>query len=1042
MGRRYYSNKRKKRTEPSPLVVSNGTDPSRNSTPSNSNGGDPQSYQLWFLDSTKNDLVRYLNEYRQGCYEFYRNHLPSPVSGSRSRSVESNGSKKKAEKTKMNTSIRITDLQSTGKGNGNGNHQSTDTSTSVIGNIQFPPLNHELFQQPYLILPHTLSSKQRKVIHECCLQLDIYHDSVDDIIEHEPPHQQHHRVMVLSCYADGFQYLPPRFKGQIFSSESTSCSNTRTATTRKVIDLHMYRPWYCRRDNHHSSTTGPSNTDSVVPILDTNHDESHHPTTNEDDTVIATAGTPTKSNRSVRSFTNGSSTNTVHASLSMEKAVYTQQLRDQIWALLDQPGDCIRDTIDTISYEQLHQKTLANYNYQNIKTTPWTLVDTPYKMQQCLDDLKHPDITEIAFDLESYNVNASTQITCLIQITSNMKKEYVIDPLAPGVWDEIPQLQVIFGNPRIVKIGHAIASLDVPSLYRDFGIGIVNAFDTYEAAKCIPHIAPYGLAGLCQYYYMPHADTYQSLKDTYQNCNWRERPLTPDMMLYGRMDVHYLISLRQLLIRDMILSYNPLIWKTPLLSKKLVIDPSHDEAVAVVSNSEVVPSDGNMVDDEIVDAVDEPPLMVDPISNTTTDKVISNGHRHDEGDHTATSVGEDPFLSEVHYNKLIPSSSTKGPILTKNRDVFDFLSKISYAEDNYGNGIVDDDDQSYNTAVQSLTPRSSMNESFSRTPDSEALYNTCTEEEDEDDVLAEQDNEEPVYAEPKDITPEELRLQPIVMQCMSISQERCLNLWTDKKQEENYLLNDSYRSMLQKKSPTLNAGAMTTTKKKKMKMSKNQPKSIDIALPITDATTTSTIFDKEKDSFTALYVALVEWRKTVAAEILECLPGFVVSLEFLVNIAYKRPMTMAGLQLIAQQLPIALQQNETICNSLLDVVIQQTMVFQQLSVPTATIYYYSNLKLEETMNNKTNGTVSGAVTSNTLSDSIIVKVLIGASLGVGFSVSFYDVVKENPQAFNILPFVHLVQQRLPLYMNHVMEHQLPIVMNALRPYVPSYFVKK
>ncbi len=930
----------------------------------------------------------------------------------------------------MNTSIRITDHQSTG------NHH----HASVIGNILFPLLNHEVFQQPYLMLPHTLSSKQRKVIHECCLQLDIYHDSVNDAIEHAPP-QQYHRVMIVSCYADGFQYLPQRFKEQIFSPESTSNSNS-TSTTKKVLDLHMYRPWYCRRDNSHNST-GPSSTDAVIPAVDTKLDESHHPTTNEDETqsaaVTATAGTPTKSNRSSRSLTNGS-TNTVHTSLSMKKAFYTQQMRDQIWALLDQPGDCIRDTIDTISYEQLHQKTLANYNYQNIKTTPWTLVDTPYKMQQCLDDLNHPDITEIAFDLESYNVNASTQITCLIQITSNMKKEYVIDPLAPGVWDEIPQLQSIFGNPRIVKIGHAIASLDVPALYRDFGIGIVNAFDTYEAAKCIPHIAPYGLAGLCQYYFMPHADTYQSLKDTYQNCNWRERPLTADMMLYGRMDVHYLISLRHLLIRDMILAYNPLIWKTPLLPK-LAVDPSHDEAVAVGSNSEV-PSDGN-IDDEMGVVVADEPRMVDPISTIADDKVRSNGHMHDKGDHTATSIGEDPFLSEVHYNKLIPSSSSTGQILTKNRDVFDFLSKISYAEDNYGNSIVDDDDQSYTTAVQGITPRSSMNGSFNRTPDSsEALYNTCTEEEDEDDVLAEHDNEEGMYAEPIDITPEILRLQPIVMQCISISQERCLNLWNDKKQEENYLCNDSYRSMLQKKSPTLNAGTMKVTKKKKMKMSKNQPKSMDIALPITNATTTSTIFDKEKDSFTGLYVALVEWRKTVAAEILECLPGFVVSLEFLVNIAYKRPMTMAGLQLIAQQLPIALQQNETICNSLLDVVIQQTMVFQQLSIPTATIYYYSNLKLEGTTSDKTNGTMSSMVTSNALTDSVIVKALISASLCIGFSVSFYDVVKENPQTFNILPFIHLVQQRVPSYMNHVMEHQLPIVLNALRLYVPSYFMKK
>jgi hypothetical protein len=154
-------------------------------------------------------------------------------------------------------------------------------------------------------------------------------------------------------------------------------------------------------------------------------------------------------------------------------------------------------------------------------------------------------------------------------------------------------------------------------------------------------------------------------------------------------------------------------------------------------------------------------------------------------------------------------------------------------------------------------------------------------------------------------------------------------------------------------------------------------------------------------------------------------------------------MTMAGLQLIAQQLPIVLQQNEMIRNSLLDVVIQHTMVFQQLSIPTATIYYYSNLKLDEgKQNGDDNDTSSSLIASNALADTILVKLLVGGSLSFGFILTLYDVVQENPQRFNIMPFVHHMQVRIPLFMNHFKEHQMPVIMNSLRPYIPSYFVVK
>ena len=101
-------------------------------------------------------------------------------------------------------------------------------------------------------------------------------------------------------------------------------------------------------------------------------------------------------------------------------------------------------------------------------------------------------------------------------------------------------------------MGQAIGSLDVPSLHRDFGIFVVNAFDTYEAAWLLK-LQKKGLSSLCEYYGLPNSISkeYHRLKKSYQMTDWRKRPLSPSMIRYGRFDVHYLIALRTLMIRDL-----------------------------------------------------------------------------------------------------------------------------------------------------------------------------------------------------------------------------------------------------------------------------------------------------------------------------------------------------------------------------------------------------------------------------------------------------------------------------------------------------------
>ena len=224
---------------------------------------------------------------------------------------------------------------------------------------------------------------------------------------------------------------------------------------------------------------------------------------------------------------------------------------DEIYKLIDQPSICLRDGIDSLDLELLRDDDLSSISVPQHNDGKCLLVDSQAKMLECIQELEDANLTEIAFDLECYNKSKFMQMTCLLQLATSNGKEYVIDTLAPGVWEAVGGLAPLFANPKIVKIGHSIAGLDVKCLERDFGIFIVNAFDTFEAANCL-HLKFKGLAKVCEHYGLPSCDIYQQLKEKYQNADWSLRPLDDSMVLYGRYDCCCLILLRRLMIRDLV----------------------------------------------------------------------------------------------------------------------------------------------------------------------------------------------------------------------------------------------------------------------------------------------------------------------------------------------------------------------------------------------------------------------------------------------------------------------------------------------------------
>jgi exosome complex exonuclease RRP6 len=121
-------------------------------------------------------------------------------------------------------------------------------------------------------------------------------------------------------------------------------------------------------------------------------------------------------------------------------------------------------------------------------------------------------------------------ITCLIQL-STRHKDYIVDVLA--IWKHVHQLKEVMENPDVLKVMHG-ADMDTVWLQRDYNIHIVNLFDTHKAARYL------GKTNFSYGYLLQHYCTVTTDKK-YQRADWTLRPLTPEMLLYARMDTHYLL---------------------------------------------------------------------------------------------------------------------------------------------------------------------------------------------------------------------------------------------------------------------------------------------------------------------------------------------------------------------------------------------------------------------------------------------------------------------------------------------------------------------
>ena len=398
-------------------------------------------------------------------------------------------------------------------------HQPEQDKPYAIGSHLFPTLTNKLCRQPYVDLPESLSPKERRHIHALCCSLDLYHSGAGSNTESENSTAKKRRI-VVSIFANGLDYV----------SDLESQKDSNSFPSRKC------RPWYTRACFAMNCDVNRLNlTNLVQGTIDNSYTKRINAIIEEKQQIERFARYPEQALRTSFRMDTGS-----HVQID---ALDLGELESMDLSIVSTPQQC-----------------------------PWMLVDTAEKLEECVNELmfgldynttnpsKDILLHELAFDLEMYNPSGGEKNTalrtCLIQLTSNVAdKDYVIDPLASDVWDAIPiYLGPLFSDSSIVKIGHGISGMDTTSLHRDFGILVVNAFDTYEASAVMANKKKggLGLAALCKLYGLPSWEEYAALKQTYQKSNWSKRPLDKESLEYGRYDVRCLIFLRKLLMRDLV----------------------------------------------------------------------------------------------------------------------------------------------------------------------------------------------------------------------------------------------------------------------------------------------------------------------------------------------------------------------------------------------------------------------------------------------------------------------------------------------------------
>lgn len=153
---------------------------------------------------------------------------------------------------------------------------------------------------------------------------------------------------------------------------------------------------------------------------------------------------------------------------------------------------------------------------------------------------------DLAIDTEAMGLNNKRDRLCLIQISNNQGKIYLVQ-FEKGVYNA-PNLKKLLTNPNTQKILH-FARFDMAILYEYLGIMLENVFCTKIASRLVrTYTDSHGLKDLCRELLSVQLSKQQ------QSSDWGATNLTKEQQLYAASDVIYLHAIRDhlesLLIRE------------------------------------------------------------------------------------------------------------------------------------------------------------------------------------------------------------------------------------------------------------------------------------------------------------------------------------------------------------------------------------------------------------------------------------------------------------------------------------------------------------
>ncbi|XP_020540579.1 protein RRP6-like 3 isoform X2 [Jatropha curcas] len=198
-------------------------------------------------------------------------------------------------------------------------------------------------------------------------------------------------------------------------------------------------------------------------------------------------------------------------------------------------------------YEREITALIENYRfefdiYSNMKLKEmdnvYVWIETESQLKELADFLSKEKV--FAVDTEQHSLRSFLGFTALVQI-STQEEDYLVDTIA--LHDAMGILRPVFADPSICKVFHG-ADNDVLWLQRDFHIYVVNLFDTAKACEVLSKPQK-SLAYLLETY------CGVSTNKLLQREDWRQRPLSAEMLQYARTDAHYLLYIAGCLIAEL-----------------------------------------------------------------------------------------------------------------------------------------------------------------------------------------------------------------------------------------------------------------------------------------------------------------------------------------------------------------------------------------------------------------------------------------------------------------------------------------------------------